>query len=551
MFEQKGNLLIHPIKNVSRLKTILTVFAKNGFSHFLQKAGLGRYIMAKISSKARQGLTTEEQLRLSFEELGPTFVKLGQLLATRPDLIPLSFCNEFKKLHDQTQTTSFEKVEPVLVEEFKKDLNSIFKNIDTIPIGSASIAQVYQAELLTGESVVIKVQKPGIESVIKEDLDILYFIAKTLESYLPELSVYNPVGIVDEFFKTMQLETDFIVEANNIERFQNNFKSVDNIKIPKFYRQFTTKKVLVLEQLKGTALSQSDKLNLSDQEREGLIKAAIQGYFKMVFHDGFFHGDMHPGNIFILSDNSLGLIDFGVVGRLNHKTKSSITNMLIALAHEDYERLALEYIELAPYSENASIDRLSRQLRDLIAPYFGLSLDQVNTGRLLLNSTSIVAKQGITLPAELILFFKSIVTIEGLGRMLKKDFDVLFYALEFSQDILSKKYEPESFVRELTEFSRDSSRLLQQFPVHIKNLLRKWNSPKHSHKVKLEGMDEFLKVQASGFKAIAYAIIIGFAFLSASLLQIFSKQQDVLGLSWSSFFLYILSFALLAMTIVR
>lgn len=551
MLEQKGNLLIHPIKNVARLKTILTVFAKNGFSHLLQKAGLGRYIITKLSSKAKQGLSTEEQLRMSFEELGPTFIKMGQVLATRPDLIPISFCNEFKKLHDQTQTVNFKEIEKVLQTEFEQSLEEVFADFNDVPIGSASIAQVYEATLITGEPVVVKVQKPGIESVIKEDLDILYFIAKTLETYLPELSVYNPIGIVDEFFKTMQLETDFIVEANNIERFQKNFIDVKNIKIPKYYKKYTTKKVLVLEKLNGTPLSQSGLKSLSEQDREALIRAGIHGYFKMVFHDGFFHGDMHPGNLFALDNNCLGLIDFGVVGRLNHKTRSSITNMLIALAHEDYERLALEYIELAPYSETASIDKLSRQLRDLIAPYFGLSLDQVNTGRLLLNSTSIVAQHGITLPAELILFFKSIVTIESLGRMLKKDFDVLSYALEFSQDIISKKYEPESMVRELTEFSRDSSRLLQQLPVHVKNLLRKWNSPKHVHKIHIEQLEEYSKTQASGFKSIAYSIIIGFSFLSASLLQIFSKQQDILSMPWTSFFLYMLSLILLAFTVIR
>ncbi|RYZ61497.1 MAG: AarF/ABC1/UbiB kinase family protein, partial [Proteobacteria bacterium] len=338
------------------------------------------------------------------------------VLASRPDLIPESFTKEFEKLHDRVQPLSFETVEQVLKEEFGPSLYEKFKSIDPAPLGSASIAQVHKAELATGEIVVVKVQRPGILHTINDDLDVLYMLSELLMKYVPETRPYNPVGIVNEFFKSLELETNFIVEANNIRRFDANFTSEADIKIPIVYMDLTTERVLTMEMLQGYPLSHEAALKQPGVDADTIIRKGLRAYMKMVFSDGLFHGDLHAGNFFVMPDNQIGLIDFGVVGRLNLKTQAAIANMLLALAREDYERMAYEYVDLAPFTDKVSVDLFAKDLRELIAPYFGLTLKNVNLGRILMTSSSIAAQHHLSVPTELMLFFKSIVSIEGLGR---------------------------------------------------------------------------------------------------------------------------------------
>ena len=335
---------------------------------------------------------------MSFEELGPTFVKLGQLLATRPDLVPEEYVTEFEKLHDRVQPLPFSVIEGVLKDEFGNSLYQKFESIDPEPLGSASIAQVHRARLITGEHVVIKVQRPGIIQKINDDLSVLYLLAELIVHYIPEARPYNPVGIVDEYFRTLEFETNFVVEANNIRRFQKNFADHEDIKIPKVYLDHTTERVLIMEALPGIPLSQEGALLQENIEPNEVIRKGLRAYLKMVFEDGLFHGDLHAGNFFVLPNNQIGLIDFGVVGRLNTRTQAAIANMLLALSKEDYERMAYEYVDLAPFTDRVNIDLFAKDLRELIAPYFGLTLKNVNLGKILMKSSGIAARHHLQVP---------------------------------------------------------------------------------------------------------------------------------------------------------
>ena len=358
---------------------------------------------------------------MSFEQLGPTFIKFGQLLASRPDLIPKDFAEEFKKLHSDVTCLPFEQIEPLLFNHFGKPYLEVFKNFDKNPLAAASIAQVYRAVLTDGTPVVVKVQRPNIEEVINEDLAVIFTLAELIETYVPEAQIYNPTSLVEEFAKHLELETNFIVEANNIRRFTKNFAGEEQIVIPQVYGEFSGKKVLVLEELQGIPLSHKNALEQEGIDPEKVLKAGLRAYLKMVFTYGLFHGDLHAGNMFVLPNNRIGFIDFGVVGRLNQKTQEAIANILIALSQEDYDRLAYEYIDLAPYSGFVDVDNYARELRDLIAPYYGLTLKNMNIGKLLMDATSLAASYQIVLPTELVMFFKSIVSIEGMGRIIVKD----------------------------------------------------------------------------------------------------------------------------------
>ncbi|MGE0764153.1 MAG: ABC1 kinase family protein [Bdellovibrionales bacterium] len=417
------------------------------------------------------------RMRLAFEELGPTFVKLGQLMASRPDLVPPDFLEEFRKLHDQVPTVAFSEIERVISNHFGKELSEVFIEFEQQPLGAASIAQVHRARLKNGQAVVVKVQRPGIEKVIGEDLVLLQFLAQVLDRYVPQVKPFNPIGVVEEFAKTLAMETNFVIEANNIRRFQQNFAGEPNIKIPNVFGEYTGRRVLVMEALDGIPLSHRNALSQEGIEPETVLKRGLRAYLKMVFSDGLFHGDLHAGNMFVLPDSKIGLIDFGVVGRLNRKSQTAIANMLVALAEEDYDRLAYLYFDLAPYIEGVDVDRFARDLRDLIAPYFGLTLKHVNVGRLLLDSTAVAARHGLILPSELVLFFKSIVTIEGMGRIIMGDFDFMTYALEFASDLVKARHESTKLLKEAALMSRDVNALLSVLPRQLRQLFRRVNSP--------------------------------------------------------------------------
>jgi ubiquinone biosynthesis protein len=459
-------------------------------------------------------LSAAERVRMSFEQLGPTFVKLGQLLATRPDLIPLAFSEEFKKLHDQVSGVAFSDIERILTAHFGAPLGEVFSNFEQEPLAAASIAQVHRATLKDGSEVVVKVQRPGIERLIRDDLQILAQLAELAQRYLPESRIYNPTGIVSEFRRSMEFETNFVVEANNIRRFAANFADDPYIKIPKVYSEYTGRRVLVLEALDGIPLSQAESMQQQGFDPDEVLRRGFRAYMKMVYSDGLFHGDLHAGNVLLLKDNRIGLIDFGIVGRVNRKTQSAIANVFLALAEEDYDRLAYLYVDMAPFTERVDVDQFARDIRDLIAPYFGLTMKNVNIGRLMMDSTTVAAKHGLVLPTELILFFKSVISVEGMGRVLNKDFDFLSISLEFSKDLIQMRMEPKRVFSDASVFARDMNSLVSTLPRQIKQVLRRLNDPDFKIQVRSEEIESLRRTMETGYRLqflgmILAAVILG------------------------------------------
>jgi ubiquinone biosynthesis protein len=494
----------------------VAVFAKNGFQNVAEKIRLGRFLLERFSKPGIDTFTPAERMRMAFEELGPTFVKLGQVLATRPDLVPVEFVEEFKKLHDQVAAVPFSEIKAVLEENFEEPIDQVFREIEVMPLAAASIAQVHRAVLITGEEVVVKVQRPGIADIIKNDINVLYYLAELLQKYVPEVRPFNPIGIVDEFFKSLELETNFIIEANNIRRFQENFKNDPTVKIPDVYFDYSGHRVLVLEALQGIPLSQRASLDQEGVEREKVMDAGLRCYFKMVFKDGFFHGDLHAGNIFILPDNRIGLIDFGIVGRLNRRVQDAIANMFVSLYTEDYERLAYEYVELAPYSDAVDVDQFAKDLQDLLAPYFGLSMKNVDLGRLMMDSTGVAARHRLILPSELMLFFKSIVTVEGMAHMIVRDFNLLDHALEFAEELVKAKYSPDRVGEDVLLFGRDATALLSGLPRQLKQFVRKVNHPDFAFSLSLVELEELKRSIETSSNILFLGLIIGSLIVSAS-----------------------------------
>lgn len=480
---------------------------------------------------------------MALEELGPTFIKLGQLLASRPDIVPPAFVDELKKLQDQVPALPFETISNVLAKNYGPNYMDLFESIEERPLGSASIAQVHKAVLKTGEQIVLKIQKPGIAETIHEDINVLKFIVDALERYFPESRLFNPRELVREFAYSIEMETNFVVEGNNVRRFYENFQGDANIKIAKAHLDFSCSEVLFLEYLEGVSLRQAER-EMSYENRERLIKIGLQAYFDMVFKHGLFHGDLHAGNLLVLSNGQIGFIDFGMVGRLSRRVKTSIANMFVALASEDYDRLAYEYLELSTQSIDVDRDDFARDLRMLLSPFFGLNMRNVNLGKLLIDSASISFKHKVYLPSELLLFFKSIVTLEGLGKELKKDFDLLPYVYDFTTEIVRLKYDPGLIVDDISSMSREWSSLFRTLPADIKNIVRKVNQPEYAKKIEIKEAEHMLSLAAQLVYLMFFALLVSSLVVGGSLAAGYDHLPNYYGMPILAWILYGVAFVM-------
>ena len=518
-----GRNLAKNIKSASRFREIVLVLARHGFQDVLQRANITYKILDRLHLKKIlmdrdiQDLSVAERIRKSLEQLGPIYVKLGQLLSTRPDLIPHEWTEELKKLQDQVQPVDYKDLEGTLKEHFGP-LDRVFSFFDQKPIASASMSQVHRAILKDGkQEVVVKIRRPGIQDVIESDLNVLYTLAHLFERYIPESRVYNPCDIVDEFFKSIELEMDFIVEANNILRFQRNFEDHPSIKIPKVFLDLSDRHILVMEKLGGLPLSHPKSLNQEGIDAKVFLTSSVKMFVKMVFHDRFFHGDLHAGNLFVLPDHCIGLVDFGVAGRLNKHIKEAIANICIALADENYDRLAYEFVALAPYDDRTNIDKFARQLMHLIAPYFGLSSKYINSGQILMKATGVATQNHLQVPSELVMFFKSIVTIEGMARRVVDDFDLMQELTATSGEIIKSKYNLENHTKDLKYFAEDALKLLEEFPKQTRQMLRKVGSPDYKLPIEIAEMKKLRRTIETSSKLFFLGLMIGSLLIASSI----------------------------------
>lgn len=477
-----GRQLGQAVKNVQRLKHITSVFAKHGFVDVVDRMDLGKFLPNRLAAfaESQADKSIHERLRLAFEELGPTFVKLGQLLSTRPDLLPEAYVDEFTKLQDNVQPLPFEIVKQVVEKELGKTLEQAFESFNPVPLASASIGQVHEAMIRvgvqSGVKVVVKVQRPEIEKIIKTDISLLAFIAGLLEKYVPETRVVGPKIIVEEFFRVLSWELDFKVEANNMRKMAANLSTIPEIVIPQVFKQWSTHKVLVSERLEGIRFNDIPAMDAAGIDRKKLVETGARAFFKSVMIDGVFHGDLHGGNLFVLPGGKLGLIDFGIVGRLSQRSRDQLANMLSAIITEDFENLCYQYAELAYAGGSIDFESFQREVRNNVSPYMGLSIGEVNSGKILIESTKIAARYNIKVPGEWMLVFKAILTMEGMGRTLDPDFDLMALGQDLVKDLVKNQYSMQKLSRELIWVAKDAATLLQMLPRQIRWLFRKLNS---------------------------------------------------------------------------
>jgi ubiquinone biosynthesis protein len=513
-----GRQLGQAVKNIHRLRQIIAVFAKHGFVDIVDRMDLGKLLPGRLGvyAESQADKTVPERLRLAFEELGPTFVKFGQLLSTRTDLLPEPFIEEFVKLQDNVRPLSFEVVRTAVEGELGKKIEDAYSYFNHEPLAAASIGQVHEAKLLGGESVVVKIQRPEIEKIIDTDISLLAFLAGLLEKYVPETQILGPRVIVDEFFRTLTFELDFVVEANNIVKMSDNMSVMPEIVIPRVYKDLSTHKVLTLEKLEGIRVTDMKALDSAGVDRKAIVEIGAKAFFKSVMIDGLFHGDLHAGNLFILPGNRLGIIDFGIVGRLSQKSRDQLVNMVMALLTEDYENLCYEYAELASAAASVDMEAFQREVRNALSPYMGLTLADINVGRVLIEATKIAARHNITVPGDWMLVFKAILTIEGMGRTLDPEFDLLSTGQSLVKDLVKDQYSVPRMTKEFLWVGKDLLALLKILPRQLRGMFKKFNSNDFAIEIKSPDFEKIrIQLDTNG-RRMSMSIMIAGLFIASS-----------------------------------
>ena len=470
---------VSAIRDLPRLHEITTVMIRHGFGDVMRRLGVislleraGQMLHLPKAEEKHAALETPQRIRLAFEELGPTFIKLSQLLSTRVDVFPPEWIAEFEKLLDRAAPVPFEKLLPTLETALGRSPFELFKELQTEPSGAASIAQVHRATLQDGTPVVLKIRRPDIRPKIEADLRILNHIAALIEAEIPEARRFRPVQIAQEFGRSLLRELDLALEARNQERFRANFADDPAILIPRIYWEWTSQHLNVQQYVSGIAGNDLAAIDAAGLDRKLLAKRGAEAVLKMILLDGYFHADPHPGNVLYLADNRLVLLDFGMVGRLSEQRRNQIVDILAAISQHDEQGMLEVLLE---WNEDGEVDEagLYRDVSELVSDYESRALKDIRLVDLLTEVTAIMRAHSLALPSDLTLLFKALITLEGLGLMLDPDFHITDHLDPFLQRVLRQRYHPATLFKRgrrglneaftlLSGLPRDAARLLKE-----------------------------------------------------------------------------------------
>jgi ubiquinone biosynthesis protein len=443
--------------------------------HAVGAFGVERFVPSHKSlhgqAQQGQGEGGAAHLRMVLEELGTTFIKLGQILSTRSDLLPPEYQAELARLQDAAPPVPPDIVQETIVAELGHPIETAFACFDFTPLASASIGQAHAATLLDGTEVVVKVRRPGIVEQVAEDLEILQNLAVWASHHWDLADQYDLVGLAHEFARTLRDELDYLLEARNAERFADNFVYNASIHIPRVYWATTTSRVLTLERIRGIKINDMAALDAANIDRPALAERGAKLILHMVFEDGFFHADPHPGNFFVETDGRIGLIDFGMVGTVDARTQELLLDLLVAVTGQDAAQLGDVLQELGVAREHIDRQSLQRDLDRLLRQYYGLPLAEISISAILSDALSIIRRYHLQLPSNLMLLVKTIGMEEGLGIQLDPTFNLASVLAPYARRMMLRQYSPLLWARRLSAAGLDAARLGVDLPQHVRRIL--------------------------------------------------------------------------------
>ncbi len=521
---------INTLRNILRLNKIITTLIRYGFGGLVAElrifpvfSFLHRLL---ILTRPGRGLTVPERVRRVLEELGPTFIKLGQVASTRADLLPPDWIEEFKKLQDAVPPFGFEDAKRVVEASLKAPLADKFSSFDEAPVASASIAQVHYATLHDGTEVAVKVRRPGIEKVVDADIAVMYTVARLLYRHIPASRRYRPVEVVDEFSRVIHNELDMTIEGSNAACFRRMFRDDPHVRIPEVYWSHTSKEVLTMERISGTPLDEVERIREKGLDIRELSKNGLRAFFKQVFEFGTFHADLHPGNIFTTDEGVIVYLDFGIVGRLDRNLRRYLAGILFCLVRQDYRRMALIHREMGLIGKDVDLQEFENALRDITEPIFGKTLEEINISALLMKLIETARRFNMKLQPNLLLLQKSMVIIEGVGRQLYPDINMWEVARPLIYRwMIKEKISPKSYIESGREFAEEFASTVFDLPGQLHSLLT--TAVKDELKVgfvhhRLEVLSN--EVNTAG-RRLAAGLVLSALILASSLMAVFAGNE--------------------------
>jgi ubiquinone biosynthesis protein len=538
-------------RTAKRLEQIIKVFLRHGFGRVIDQIRLNRYIPLFQRLKTfgewppLRGPGVAEHLRLAFAELGPSFIKFAQILSSRPDLIGQQYADEFKKLQDEVPPFPVEDAMRTIEAELGRPTDALFRRFDPQPVAAASIAQVHKAILQDGSDVVVKIQRPGIREQINTDIDILRTVVRMMERYMPESRIFNPRGVTEEFARTVRKELDFTQEARNCCRFRENFKDEPDFFFPQVYQGLLSEKVLVLERIEGIRIDDIKKIEELQYDRKRLARLGIDAYFKMIFRDGFFHADPHPGNIFAMPTGQVGFVDFGIVGRVTDELKGTLASTFLALINRDFDSLIDNYIELGVVPEDMDLDAFRREfkadLMEVIDPLYGLKLSEINFTEYLTAFLNLALKHNMRTPSELILINKAMLVLENIGLQLDPDFDFIAASEPYARKLITERYSLFNVYKDVKRDASDALDFAWHLPAQMRKFFRKIFRNDIHFKLHVLGLDQLIKDMDRSSNRLSFALVIAAMLVSGSIMHAAGVGPKIFGLSAFGSLIFVLA----------
>ena len=532
--------IIKEVRDIKRFNQILIVLFEEGFDFLLGKAKLKHYIpfakRLKSKLKKSENIKPEVMLRRTLERLGPTFIKFGQVLSVRPDLVPKEYSKELEKLQDKVPEFPFNEVKAIIEKEFGKSIEHLFLHFEKRPIASASISQVHKAILKNGDKVAVKVQRPGVKHLMETDIEIMFYFANLIEKHIEKLRRFQPVRIVNEFKEWTERELDFRLEARNAKRFYQNFKGSKTVYIPKVYEALTTERVLTLEFIEGVELNNIKEIKRRKLDFDEIIKNGFDAIMTQVFVHGIFHADPHPGNLIAMRNNSIAFVDFGIVGYFDENLKNKCIDLLYGIVEQDEELVIATFASMGMEGDDIDYEQLKSDIGSVIQPLHGSPIKDIKVSKVLEEVLDTALKHNLKVPASFVLFGKTIITLEGIAIEYDPNFKIIETAKPFVEKVIAKRSNPFYVWKSLVHNISMYRKFAESFPEKAEKALDKIQ--RGTIKVDIEDTDIkqlALEIDRSSNR-VAYGLLIAALLIVSAILIHVEKGPTIFGIPFLSFF---------------
>jgi ubiquinone biosynthesis protein len=525
------------MRHARRLREILSVLLKYGFEDGLERIkvnshlGRGRKLVLRQQARAHLKRSRAERIRLAIEELGPAFIKLGQMLSTRYDLLPQEITDELRKLQDRIPAFPSATARAIVATEFGRPLETLFRDFSDEPVAAASIAQVHRATALDGRRLALKIQRPAIASVIRRDVEILTDLARLISRTVPESAPMDPVGVVEEFGRWIEGELDFFQEGRNTDRFRLQFAGDRTVRVPVVHWDLSTARVLALEYLDGTPVGDPDAAAKSGADPRRLARAGARVALKAVFEHGFFHGDPHPGNIFVLRGGTLVLLDFGLVGRLDEEHIELLGRMLGGVLNRDTDRILRSLGRLGALRDDGDPAALRADLRDFVDRYAGAPLYQLRIERIIREMLALFSRHRIRLPRDLYLMGKALMEVEGIARRLDPQIDMLSIAEPFIRKTLVRRMGGRRLARDAGGMIEDYRDFMGALPDTLRQILVKLRRGDLGVNLHHQGLSRLIREMDRSSNRLSVSLVTAALLVASSLIISINRGPMLFGLS--------------------